>query len=77
MPNNFLKKPNTPKYAQDLVVTWVKPNSDTALLSPPPISYNSKRYSNIKWRVFKGIHLAKEFERSVGLLSMGLPQSSY
>ena len=33
---NFLKKPNTPKYAQDLVVTWAKLNSVTALSSPPP-----------------------------------------
>ena len=31
----FLKKPNIPKYAKDLVVTWAKPNSVTALLSPP------------------------------------------
>ena len=32
----FLKKPNTPKYAQVLVVTYPKLNSVTALLSPPP-----------------------------------------
>ena len=32
----ILKKSNTPKYAQVLVVTWAKPNSVTALLSPPP-----------------------------------------
>ena len=29
------KKPNIPKYAQVLVVTWAKTNSVTALLSPP------------------------------------------
>ena len=29
-------KPNIPKYAQDLVVTWANPNSANALLSPPP-----------------------------------------
>ena len=34
----FLKKPNTPEYAQVLVVTWAKPNSVTALLSPRPNS---------------------------------------
>ena len=33
----FLKMLNIPKYAQDLVVTWAKPNLVTALLSPPPI----------------------------------------
>ena len=32
--NFFLNKPNIPKYAQDLVVTWVKPNSITDLLYP-------------------------------------------
>ena len=32
----FLKKPNTPEYAQVLVVMWAKPNSVTALLSPRP-----------------------------------------
>ena len=32
----FLKKPNTLEYAQVLVVTWAKPNSVTALLSPRP-----------------------------------------
>jgi hypothetical protein len=31
-----LKKPNTPEYAQDLVITWAKLNSVTALLSPRP-----------------------------------------
>ena len=36
------KKPNTPKYAQDLVVTWAKPNSVTALLSPLPTVGASK-----------------------------------
>ena len=36
--NFFLKKPNIHKYAHDLVITWVKPNSVTALLSPPPIT---------------------------------------
>ena len=30
--------PPIPKYAQDLVVMWAKPNSVTALLSPPPIT---------------------------------------
>ena len=34
--NFFLKKPNTPEYAQVLVVTCPKLNSVTALLSPPP-----------------------------------------
>ena len=33
----FSKKPNIPKYAQDWVVTWAKPNSVTTLLSPPPL----------------------------------------
>ena len=33
--NKFLKKPNLPKYAKVLVVKWVKPNTVTALLSPP------------------------------------------
>ena len=31
-----LKKPNTPEYAHDLVITWAKLNSVTALLSPRP-----------------------------------------
>ena len=34
--NFFLKKPNTPEYAQVLVVTCPRLNSVTALLSPPP-----------------------------------------
>ena len=34
--NCFLTKPNTPEYAQVLVVTWAKLNSVTALLSPCP-----------------------------------------
>ena len=34
--NFFLKKPNTPEYAQVLVVTCPKLNSVTALLSPHP-----------------------------------------
>ena len=29
LPKKNLKKPNTPKYAQVLVVTWAKPNSVT------------------------------------------------
>ena len=33
----FLKKPNTPKYAQVSVVTCPKANSVDALLSPPPV----------------------------------------
>ena len=36
----FLKKPNTPEYAQVLVVTWAKLNSVTALLSPRPTTSN-------------------------------------
>ena len=35
----FLKKPNTPKYAQVSVVTCPKANSVDALLSPPPCPY--------------------------------------
>ena len=38
---HFLKRPNTPEYDQDLVVTWAKPNSVTALLSPRPKSVGS------------------------------------
>ena len=34
--NFFLKKPNTPEYAQVLVVTCPKLNFVTALLSPHP-----------------------------------------
>ena len=34
--NFFLKKPNTPEYAQVLVVMWAKLNSVTVLLSTPP-----------------------------------------
>ena len=43
----FLKKPNTPEYAQVLVVTWAKPNSVTALLSPHPTSeqFSFKKYN--------------------------------
>ena len=32
--NFCLKKPNTPEYAEVLVITWAKLNSVTALLSP-------------------------------------------
>ena len=41
-----LKKPNTPKYAHVLVVTWAKPNSVTALLSPPLYSSDSSGSSD-------------------------------
>ena len=34
LPKKILKKPNIPKYVQVLVVTWAKPNSVAALLSP-------------------------------------------
>ena len=37
LPKKSLKKPNTPEYAQVLVVTWAKPNSVSALLSPTPL----------------------------------------
>ena len=40
----ILKKPDIPKYAQDLVVMWAKPNSVTALLSPPPTIGISKKF---------------------------------
>ena len=36
-----LKKPNTPKYAQVLVVMWAKPNSVTTLLSPPKYRHST------------------------------------
>ena len=52
LPNKILKKKNTPKYAQNLVVTRAKPNSLTALLSPPPrfwlVSLMGKREARVK-----------------------------
>ena len=41
----ILKKPNIPKYSQNLVVTWAKPNSVTAHVSPPPSTSQ-----NVLWK---------------------------
>ena len=42
----FLKKPNTSEYAQVLVVTWVKLNSVTTLLFPPPLIVLHHMFNN-------------------------------
>ena len=47
--NFFLKNPNTPEYAQVLLVTCPKLISFTALLSPPPyiLSYNCSKITKV------------------------------